>query len=509
MLFRKHKISIWFKNFFLPFACFLNIYFVHPQTVPEIGIEALNQLATSITKEDLKRHMEVLTSDSLEGRETATPGQKKAAIYIRNQFKKMGLLPVTIDGNVTYDQIFPVENRKAQEITLAVGDQLFFRGSDFIFEGRFDEVVQDTIHIVFAGYGTPEDLAKIQGSGGGVMLIHSGTGMNTLSEKIDVCRNKGFEYVLVIYGEKDSKFEDLLEISRRYQTGSWGRSMVMDTRVFLISPKLGADIMRTELDQLLKAAGNSLKGKKRPFRKIGENYAVLNVEAHDSLVFTENILGYIRGSEKPDECVIISAHYDHVGIKDGELYRGADDNASGTAAMIELAEAFSQAPEPKRSILFIAFTGEEKGLLGSDHYVNHPVFPLSQTVVDLNIDMIGRTDNRHSADTAYVYIIGSDKISQELHKLSERVNKAHTCLKFDYTYNEETDPNRFYYRSDHYNFAKNNIPVIFYFSGVHEDYHKPTDTLDKIRFDRMMMISKLIFYTAWDIANREEGLRLE
>ena len=511
MLFRKHKILIWFKNFFLPFACFLNVYFAHSQFLPENGKEALNYLVSTITTDDLKRHMEVLTSDSLEGRETATPGQKKAANYLRTEFKKMGLLPVSIDGTETYDQVFPIVNTKAREISLAVGDELFFRDSDFIFGGRIEDTAYDTLRIVFAGFGTPEDLARIQCRGGAVMLIHSQAGMNNLavynlSDKIDRCRDMGFEYIFIIYGEKDTQFEQLLGISRQYQTGSWLGTQLKEPGIFFISPSLGADIMHKDMDQLLKSAGKSREGKRKPFRKIGETFVVVHAEVYDSLVNTENILGYVRGSEKPEECVIISAHYDHVGIREGDIYRGADDNASGTAALMELAEAFSQAPDPRRSILFIAFTGEEKGLFGSEYYVNHPVFPLSQTLADLNIDMIGRTDSRHPADTGYVYIIGSDKISRELHEISERTNREHTRLVFDYTYNYETDPNRFYYRSDHYNFAKNNIPVIFYFTGVHEDYHKPTDTPDKIRYDRMVTITKLIFYTAWEIANRDDGM---
>jgi Zn-dependent M28 family amino/carboxypeptidase len=164
---------------------------------------------------------------------------------------------------------------------------------------------------------------------------------------------------------------------------------------------------------------------------------------------------------------------------------------------------------PKRSMLFMTVSGEEKGLLGSEYYADNPVFPLENTVVDLNIDMIGRIDENHAPDSNYVYIIGSDKLSTELHALSEETNKTYAGIEFDYTYNDENDPNRFYYRSDHYNFAKNNIPVIFYFTGVHEDYHQPTDTVDKIMFQKMEKIARLIFHTAWEIANRDERLKVD
>jgi len=222
---------------------------------------------------------------------------------------------------------------------------------------------------------------------------------------------------------------------------------------------------------------------------------------------SENVVAFIQGSEKPDEIVVISAHYDHLGMSNGEIYYGADDDGSGTVAILEIAEAFQKAVEdgngPKRSILFLHVTGEEKGLLGSKYYTNFPIFPLENTVTDLNIDMIGRVDDAHKNNPEFVYLIGSDKLSTELHNISEAINTEFMKLKLDYTYNDENDPNRFYYRSDHYNFAKNNIPIIFYFNGTHEDYHRPTDTPDKINYDLLTKRTQLIFYTAWEIANRE------
>jgi Zn-dependent M28 family amino/carboxypeptidase len=225
---------------------------------------------------------------------------------------------------------------------------------------------------------------------------------------------------------------------------------------------------------------------------------------------SENVLAYIKGSEKPDEIVVISTHYDHLGIKNGEIYNGADDDGSGTVAVMEIAEAFQKAVEngngPKRSILFLHVTGEEKGLLGSKYYTNAPVFPLINTVVNLNIDMIGRVDDEHENKPNFVYLIGSDKLSSELHLLSEEINNKFSKLILDYKYNDEKDPNRFYYRSDHYNFAKNNIPIIFYFNGTHQDYHRPSDTPDKINYELLTKRSQFIFYTAWEIANREHRI---
>jgi Zn-dependent M28 family amino/carboxypeptidase len=223
---------------------------------------------------------------------------------------------------------------------------------------------------------------------------------------------------------------------------------------------------------------------------------------------SSNVLGYIQGTDKQSEVLVISAHYDHLGKNGKDIYYGADDDASGTAAIMLIAKAFAKASaegfRPRRSILILNDSGEEKGLLGSKYYVENPVFPLKNTVADLNVDMIGRIDSAHIADTNYVYLIGSDKLSYDLHFVSEKSNSMYTNLNLDYTFNSDTDPNRFYYRSDHYNFAKNNIPVIFYFSGVHADYHQPTDTYDKILYDKATKIAHLVFYTAWNIANRDD-----
>ena len=237
----------------------------------------------------------------------------------------------------------------------------------------------------------------------------------------------------------------------------------------------------------------------------------LNIK--DKEVQTENVIAIIEGSEKPEEYLVISSHLDHIGIHDGEINNGADDDGSGTVSLLEIAEAFQLTVEagkgPKRSIIFLHVTGEEKGLLGSKYYTDNPLYPLENTIANLNIDMVGRTDPKRVNDNPnYIYLIGSDRLSMELHEISEEVNKATVNIDLDYTYNAHDDKNRFYFRSDHYNFAKNNIPVIFYFNGTHADYHRPTDTVEKIEYDLMETRARLIFATAWELANREERIKL-
>lgn len=231
---------------------------------------------------------------------------------------------------------------------------------------------------------------------------------------------------------------------------------------------------------------------------------------------TENVLAYIEGSEKPNELIILSGHYDHEGInEDGLIFYGADDNASGTGALLEMAQAFKKAKKeghgPKRSILFLHATAEEIGLQGSRYYTENPVFPLENTICNLNIDMIGRIDKHHEEEQNenYIYLIGSDRLSTELHYLSEAVNTSFYNLDLDYKYNDKNDKNRYYYRSDHYNFAKHNIPVIFYFNGEHEDYHQVTDTPDKINYPLLEKRTQLIFSTAWQLANQEEHIEAD
>ena len=242
------------------------------------------------------------------------------------------------------------------------------------------------------------------------------------------------------------------------------------------------------------------------YQKVPSEYMSKRKKINDS----ENILAYIEGSEKPNEIIVVSAHYDHVGMSNGQIYNGADDDGSGTVGVMAIAEAFHKAKKaghgPKRSILFLHVTGEEKGLFGSSYYSDNPIFPLANTVADLNIDMIGRVDPLHKDNPNFVYVVGSEMLSSQLKEAVEKANKATHNLYLDYKYDDPKDPDRIYYRSDHYNFAKHNIPIAFFFDGIHEDYHKPTDTPDKIDYQLLMKRTQLVFTIAWDLANRPDRI---
>ena len=236
----------------------------------------------------------------------------------------------------------------------------------------------------------------------------------------------------------------------------------------------------------------------------------LNKKRNNNLADSENIWAFIEGSEKPEEVIVISAHYDHVGIENGEVYNGADDDGSGTSALLEIAQAFQMAKKaghgPKRSILFLHVTGEEHGLLGSRYYSENPLFPLANTVADVNIDMIGRRDVLHADTNNYVYIIGANRLSSELDHISATMNQKYVGLDLDYRFNDPKDPNRFYERSDHYNFAKFGIPSVFFFNGVHADYHKKSDEPNKIEYDALEKRTQLAFVIAWELANRKDRI---
>jgi hypothetical protein len=502
--------------------------------------QAVAQVSTyekTITASDLSRHLHILASDSLEGRETGMPGQKKAAEYIKNQFQQLGLQPpvTTADGQKSYFQKFTLVKRSWGDVYLKVGKEKKVFLKDFYAYGDIKVPKETKVPVVFGGYGINSPLYsdyKNQDIKGKAVVIFMGepvkdgkslvTGTaqasdwgNDWRKKASEARKLGAQEVLIVVGNNLTDYESRLNqlkshIAQPYL--SFSHKLRGGSALF-ISTQLAAELLKTTEENLLAQKeeiaqkGNNYKA---PFKPAKITYKADVVE---SIVETENVLGLIEGTDKKDEVIVITAHYDHLGVEDGKIHYGADDDGSGTAALLEIAEAFMLAKQndqgPRRSILIMAVTAEEKGLMGSEYYTDQPVFPLNKTIANLNVDMIGRVDEEHADDDHYVYIIGSDRLSSDLHTINEEANKNGVQLTLDYRFNRFDDPNRFYYRSDHYNFAKNNIPVIFYFSGVHEDYHKPTDTVDKILFDKAARITRLIFATAWELANREETIKVD
>lgn len=470
--------------------------------------------AATIKAEDLEMDLQVLASDSLEGRETGTPGQKKAADYIKNQFQQAGLKPAGLNGS--YYQPFTLEKRSWGEVYVKANDRVLKNFDEVIYYGNAHIPRERKMEAVFVGRGRPQDYENIDVTGKAVVIFDSED--KGWRKKIQTAKEKGAAAYIITSGGDKGEFNRTVNNAKlfmdRPKLGFKDEDSASSTIFFFTAPETAAEILGTKLSKLDKAITKADEGKGRAIRRIKPSTISLKTEREVETIETENVLGMVEGTDLKDEIIVVTSHYDHLGVGPyGEIYNGADDDGSGTSTLLELAEAFSMAKKagngPRRSILFLTFSGEEKGLLGSEYYVKNPIYPLAQTTTNLNIDMVGRVDLTHEGKPDYVYVIGSDKLSMELHQLSEQANETYTDLQLDYTYNDENDPNRYYYRSDHYNFAKNNIPVIFYFNGTHADYHKATDTIEKIHFELMEKRAKLVFHTAWELANRDKRVLLD
>ncbi|WP_187262153.1 M28 family peptidase [Pontibacter beigongshangensis] len=501
--------------------------------------------ASTVTSADLSKHLHILASDAYEGRDTGSKGQKMAAEYIAREFQEDGLAGPVKEGSNPYYQQFELEQTRWGEGYIAVNDQKFLMGQDFFVLGSSPYQTEQTVDVVFAGYGIDDakysDYANLdvtgkmvvvlagepRGSNGNMLL--SGTSKssdwgNDYRTKRNAAARRGAKSVLIVTGASNDEFTSL---TSRYRHANGRPSLGLrstaeagaqaSAATLFISPQVGAALLGTTPDKMMDYAKAVAKaGKPTPSTFTATKNVKVKTERINAPIPTENVLGFIEGTDKKEEVIVVTAHYDHVGkdttLTGDQIFNGANDDGSGTVAVIELAEAFALAKKdgfgPRRSILFMAVTAEEKGLLGSEYYSDNPVFPLANTVANINIDMIGRMDYTYEKtnDSNYIYVIGADKLSSELHQINEEVNRQHVNLKLDYTYNDENDPNRFYYRSDHYNFAKHGIPIIFYFNGVHDDYHKVTDSVDKMIFESAEKVARLAFHVTWELANRENRI---
>jgi hypothetical protein len=497
--------------------------------------------AASITPSDLKKHLVIIASDSLEGRDTGSPGQKKAAEYVSKYYKQYGLQPIATDadGSKTYLQKYKLYKRSWGEVYVKANEKKYEFNKDFYLNGLLDIPEEISSNLVTAGYGIEEgkynDYADLDVKGKSVVLFDgepktSGgkyliTGNSEKSKwsgsvswqvKAKLAREKGANYVFIITektGEDlDKEIRQRAVMARRFSAPTLKpvQENPSGTAAFVVSGNVAAEMLGTSVSKLNKLKSEIDKSGS-PVSKNFTGTVALKVGRVSETIDTGNVAAFMEGTDKKDEVLVISAHLDHIGISEnGEINNGADDDGSGTVSLLELAEAFSKAKAegkgPRRSILFLNVTGEEKGLFGSEYYSENPLLPLKNTIADLNIDMIGRVDEAHKNDPKYVYLIGSDKLSSKLHAISEEANKKYVNFRLDYTFNDPKDANRFYYRSDHYNFAKMGVPVIFYFTGVHEDYHRPGDDVEKILFDKQSEIVKLVFHTAWELVNRDERI---
>ncbi len=475
--------------------------------------DAAAKFAETITSKALKDKLTVIASAEFEGRETATPGQKKAAAYIENLFKKYGLKPGNGDS---YQQVYPVYQDELMGSKLSVNGKPFQIDKDFIFNLQSAVSGVTTVNeVVFVGYGLPEDFATVDVKGKVVLLLDGAPadykpaanaptrrgGPTAFFAKAGMARTKGAAGVISI----SSTFP------RKVVTATKGDMYLTKATSSFATVTVSEEIASALLGRTSTLSLDKLKEVNK-----GVYYAEtkLMVDKVTNNLESSNVVGVLEGTDKKDEYVVLSGHYDHLGKRDTVIYYGADDDGSGTTSVLQMAEAFAAAKKkgngPRRSILFITVSGEEKGLWGSQYYSEHPLYPLANTTVDLNTDMVGRVDTeRKTGDTTnYVYVIGHDKLSSDLSIINEEVNKKYTNLTLDYKYDDPTDKNQIYYRSDHYNFARMGVPILFFYDGMLlADYHKPTDTVDKINFSLMEKRVRMIFHTAWVMANRDQMLK--
>ncbi len=488
--------------------------------------------ANTITPDDLYDHLSILASDEYEGRETGYPGNDLARDYIVKHFESIGL-DNPANGN-TYLQPIAFTMSQWEMNTMNVNGKEYKHLRDYMsFPTTNTDTEINTDEVLYLGYGIDDPKYSDYGNKdvrGKVIMIYNGepirsdstsylTGTKEWSEwstdtgkKLELAKAKGVKMVLII----EENLKEFLFKNRKYlvgpkldlgdltQEGPWANHTYISSTI--AKEIIGKKTRKfTKLRKLIMR-----KGKSKGFAF--KNKFNLEMKKNATLISGNNVMGVIPGTDKADEVIVISAHYDHIGRKGDEIFNGADDNGSGTSTVLELADAFAQAARdgisPRRTLLFMLVTGEEKGLLGSEYYAENPLYPLANTVADINIDMVGRVDDKYTDNPNYIYVIGSDRLSMDLHNINEKVNTDYTHLTLDYRYNDENDPNRYYYRSDHYNFASRGIPAIFFFNGTHADYHQPGDTVDKINFDKMSEIGRHIFHLTWELSNREQRIKL-
>jgi hypothetical protein len=509
------------------------------------GATAQNKTAIkfsqSISKDNAYKHLSILASDEYEGRETGKKGAWMAADYIKGEFKKLGL---TAPVNGDYFQPIDMASYTLGKSVLTINGQPKEALKDFVIQPNNVTLAGfsfNATEVLFAGYGVTrtdyDDYAGQDVAGKVVMIFATGepgkqtteapkdrtsmmAAMRARQAKLIDLMSRNVAGIILI----DPTIDNLSSEAKLRLAGNGQLTMKTEENIAKMKDQKGVNVVSVSTataNDILKAGGTTIAALQeqisvtgKPASKLIKTAVSASAMKQEVKVRAENVLGFLEGSDPKlkQEILVVTGHYDHIGLTTSgtdKVNNGADDDGSGTTGVLLIAEAFTKAKKagkgPKRSILFMTVVGEEKGLLGSEWYSGHPVFPLENTIADLNTDMIGRTGFEYQGkpDSAnYIYVIGSDKLSSELRKISETVNSTYTKMVLDYKYDDPKDTERIYYRSDHYNFAKHNIPIIFYFDGLHQDYHKPSDEVSKINFTLLAKRAQLTYYTAWELANR-------
>lgn len=524
---------------------------------PEEWNAALLEYQDQIGPEYMRPRLSAFAHDSMEGRETGTNGLEKAAEYLARQYREMGLRPVGDDGS--YFQHFTLTSTRPDSMIYTVSDTSGSRILDRSVSsadsrGRFVRVFGEGAslegEIVFAGFGVNDSVRGVSHLEGVDLrdkwvlayqnipgIVEGDTiiapSINSRSRFASVVDERGALGLLLIPDMKPGEFEErATQEQESYGEPGGMRLAYRDQEeggaggagYNLVHPELAARILGLQGgSEALAEHRKNLVGSLTGFQPSATGYELAQrYYAGEVITDTKNVAAFLEGGdpEVSDEVVVLTSHYDHVGIgrpdsTGDRIYNGADDDGSGTIGLLNAARAFADAAadsiRPRRSILFLNVSAEEKGLLGSRYYSDHPLFPIEKTVANLNVDMIGRVDSRHLENNIvdYTYIIGGRIISSDLERLLSEANERSGQVQLEDRYNDLEDPNQFYRRSDHWNFGRLGVPFAFFFTGVHEDYHRPSDEVEKIRFGKLSRIVRTIYATAVLTANTDDPPRVD
>lgn len=460
------------------------------------------QFSKGITQTTLATHLNTLSSDVYEGRGTGTLGQKKAAYYIKSRFEEIGLSPVFPEDTAQYYQYFKISKSFNYDVLnnlIKPFGRKKLNADDFYFAPNF-KMYSDEIEIVWVG-NEIDSSTYIKGRIVMVLLADndSYSDMNKIDEQTEIAKKNGAAGIFFAHSTYLSF--DLFKartkaFSGMFQKAKAPTSTISTFGVVHLNPNAASKLLGiTTIKKFEKFIQNDANN----FLSIK---AMVKLGQEVSTNLTENVIGVLPGTTKKDEYVFVIAHYDHLGVSENVIYNGADDNGSGTTTLLNIANAYAKAAEagfpPERNIVFVAFAGEELGLLGSNYFTLNLLIPHNSIHAVFNVDMIGRGEFNRKSQKLNLYIVGE---KSETERNETIVNTYFPMINLDYEYNSKNHSERLYYRSDHYNFAKYGIPFIYFTTGLHNDYHKPTDDSDKINYETLTLIAQLMFLNVWQAAN--------
>ncbi len=496
--------------------------------------------AEQITVAQIRDYLTFIASDEMEGRDTPSRGLDLTAKFLAMNLARWGLKPAGDDGTFFQKIALRRDLVNKEQTRVLLNDQNLAFGEDYIALPINADVRGQ---LVFAGNGwfikskNMDAYKGIDAKGKIAVIFTSLSGLPRGVRSSDLSSGKPGEDWMdpVQYARKQGAiatvivpdFQFLANWERNRQRLSERSTTVVEKFQpaetsqlpgIMITPRIANLLFQGEKQNATALFEATFGGEMpEPFELSPSKKMSITASSKGDAIATQNVVAVFEGSDPllKDEYVALGAHYDHIGIgtpvKGDAIYNGADDDGSGTTALLAIAEALAKAPtRSKRSVLFNWHAGEEKGLWGSRYFTEYPTIPLQKIVAQINIDMIGRSKkegdtnprNNSLSGPNEIYVIGSKMMSTELGELTEAVNKEYLNLTYNYRYDDPKDPNRFFFRSDHYNYARKGIPIVFFFDGEHEDYHRPGDEPQKIDYEKMQKIVRTVFLTMWEIANR-------